>query len=720
MSAKVDKDAMACNKPRRTPSHPTSSHVVKACEGGKEKIIHFGQQGVKGSPKKAGESESYRKRREAFKARHAKNIAKGKMSAAYWANRVKWAEGGSVDLKDYDDPFAKMNVLEKAADLIGGGARGAWYLFTEPTAYGQHLYSPDRYLEEFRKTHPEMGSKKADRSMLDAALNYAEAYDWAARPEVSPEAARAMASSYQLWDYLKPSRNPAAEVADYQQNMAGVEQALKDRAANVVRKQKEIADLAHKYALAEQSQGRVLPAPLPQSATPYDPKRVDKVVKKLAKGGEFTDPVESEVEKQFGMKPGLDRATFLPFAGRRSEGNLEWAVPGTIYELAKAYVLPGMAAQGYQVTPEESVQFASNLMGGAGTGSAIAPVEGTIAGMAVKGKGKNPVKTATVELPVVSSAENLFTPELVEKLGPVGTMNFLQTLALSEKAQDILGLPKEVSVLKALSNDPAAMEKLQRFLNEKKTGLESPTRRKVLKGAVHLAAHAAVPAPVTEALVKKASKASAGSIPDESIQAAFATHMRDKLDEYKNTDWNELFQSNPDLEEEILYPGEKPAKIVDVAQIASNTGIPEEELKGYLKRNKLDPDQILEDYRRKQAEYKVFSDDVSNVGNALEDFVGFEAGPLAEKFLKQKKLKGPVWGEDASGMHDLLLAKFLNSFHSNLNTKLPALLGKEASPYVDNLNDAFKATGGGEYFGELLPEALDEHGLDIRWNETER
>lgn len=86
---RLDKSSMECNKPRAQ-SHGNKSHVVKACEGGKERIIRFGQKGVKGSPKKEGESESYRKRREAFKARHAKNIAKGKMSAAYWANRVKW------------------------------------------------------------------------------------------------------------------------------------------------------------------------------------------------------------------------------------------------------------------------------------------------------------------------------------------------------------------------------------------------------------------------------------------------------------------------------------------------------------------------------------------------------------------------------------------------------------------------------------------------------
>jgi hypothetical protein len=78
------------NKPKRTPKHPNKSHVVLAKEGDKVKLIRFGQQGVSGSPKKADESEADRKRREAFKARHAANIKKGKMSAAYWANREKW------------------------------------------------------------------------------------------------------------------------------------------------------------------------------------------------------------------------------------------------------------------------------------------------------------------------------------------------------------------------------------------------------------------------------------------------------------------------------------------------------------------------------------------------------------------------------------------------------------------------------------------------------
>jgi hypothetical protein len=71
------------NKPKATPSHPTKSHVVVAKSGDQVKTIRFGQQGVKGSPDDS-------KRNEAFKARHADNIAKGKLSAAYWANKVKW------------------------------------------------------------------------------------------------------------------------------------------------------------------------------------------------------------------------------------------------------------------------------------------------------------------------------------------------------------------------------------------------------------------------------------------------------------------------------------------------------------------------------------------------------------------------------------------------------------------------------------------------------
>ena len=99
MSERADKDAMACNKPRRTPGHAKKSHVVKACYDGKEKLIRFGEQGASTAGKpKAGESDRMKTKRASFKARHAKNIAKGPSSPAYWANKVKWAEGGEVKM----------------------------------------------------------------------------------------------------------------------------------------------------------------------------------------------------------------------------------------------------------------------------------------------------------------------------------------------------------------------------------------------------------------------------------------------------------------------------------------------------------------------------------------------------------------------------------------------------------------------------------------------
>ena len=79
------------NKPKRTPNHPKKSHIVVAKEGSKVKTIRFGQKGAKTAGKpKAGESAKMKAKRKSFKARHAKNIKRGKMSAAYWADKVKW------------------------------------------------------------------------------------------------------------------------------------------------------------------------------------------------------------------------------------------------------------------------------------------------------------------------------------------------------------------------------------------------------------------------------------------------------------------------------------------------------------------------------------------------------------------------------------------------------------------------------------------------------
>jgi hypothetical protein len=91
MAERIDKSKMKTNTPKRTPSHPTKSHVVLASSGGKQKLIRFGEQGASTAGKpKSGESDKMKAKRKSFKARHQKNISKGPMSAAYWANKVKW------------------------------------------------------------------------------------------------------------------------------------------------------------------------------------------------------------------------------------------------------------------------------------------------------------------------------------------------------------------------------------------------------------------------------------------------------------------------------------------------------------------------------------------------------------------------------------------------------------------------------------------------------
>jgi hypothetical protein len=123
MTERIDKDSLPLNKPRRTPNHPTKSHIVKTMVDGKKKIIRFGEQGAETAGKpKAGESERMKQKRASFKARHAENIAKGPSSAAYWADKVKWADGGSVETKGNRMAEARSipqnATLSKLADLL--------------------------------------------------------------------------------------------------------------------------------------------------------------------------------------------------------------------------------------------------------------------------------------------------------------------------------------------------------------------------------------------------------------------------------------------------------------------------------------------------------------------------------------------------------------------------------------------------------------------------
>ena len=89
-AAKIHKDSMECNKPRKTPGHTTKSHVVKACEGGKEKIIRFGQQGVTGAGKNPTSAKDKARKRSYYARHNAQDSNPSKLSARYWSHKVKW------------------------------------------------------------------------------------------------------------------------------------------------------------------------------------------------------------------------------------------------------------------------------------------------------------------------------------------------------------------------------------------------------------------------------------------------------------------------------------------------------------------------------------------------------------------------------------------------------------------------------------------------------
>jgi hypothetical protein len=136
MTDRVDKDSLPLNQPRRTPSHPTKSHIVKTKVDGKEKIIRFGEQGAStaGKPKE-GESDRMKAKRASFKSRHAKNIAKGPSSPAYWANKVKWADGGFVRTNYAAGDSVRVQPQNAALGAIARALQGTHDFVSKPFGY---------------------------------------------------------------------------------------------------------------------------------------------------------------------------------------------------------------------------------------------------------------------------------------------------------------------------------------------------------------------------------------------------------------------------------------------------------------------------------------------------------------------------------------------------------------------------------------------------------
>ncbi len=265
-------------------------------------------------------------------------------------------------LQDYPDPYAAMGTGERLVELAKGAGSGLKYMFKEPSAYVGHLDAPEIFARMLRERYPELGAKRINRGALDAAINFAGGYDWAMRPEVSAEDARNMALRYQLRDYMKPGRKGSDEVADYAQNLAGVEQALADRAKNVKRERDEIAALAKQFAEQETEQGRVL-RKAEGGRVGYDPARVQSIV----------DRVNAQFMAEGGPALPADRATGYKPPGAQPDdrlarfgGSFLSSLPGAARGVATGYVdmLSALNNYLYQLEPEEQIALLKKLPAG--------------------------------------------------------------------------------------------------------------------------------------------------------------------------------------------------------------------------------------------------------------------------------------------------------------------------------------------------------------------
>lgn len=265
-------------------------------------------------------------------------------------------------LQDYPDPYAAMGTSERLVELAKGAGSGLKYMFTEPKAYAGHLDAPEIFARMLRERYPELGAKRINRGALDAAINFAGGYDWAMRPEVSAEDARNMALRYQLRDYMKPGRKGSDEVADYAQNLAGVEQALADRAKNVKRERNEIAALAKQFAEQETEQGRVL-RKAEGGRVGYDPALVQSIV----------DRVNAQFMAEGGPALPADRATGYKPPGAQPDdrlarfgGSFLSSLPGAAKGVATGYVdmLSALNNYLYQLEPEEQIALLKKLPAG--------------------------------------------------------------------------------------------------------------------------------------------------------------------------------------------------------------------------------------------------------------------------------------------------------------------------------------------------------------------
>lgn len=320
--------------------------------------------------------------------------------------------------------------------------------------------------------------------------------------------------------------------------------------------------------------------------------------------------------------------------------------------------------------------------------------------------GIRPPRAATL-----NDINDLLKPNVYNRLGPVGTLNMLQTMATAAKIPEVTNVPALAAepVLPALAGELEAQKRVQRRVSEARTGLESPQRRRILKTAKDVAGAALVPIPTSAkdviiGEVVKPVKAAAQAIPDASIQAAIASKIRPMLIGKK-------FKSLVDKMEEDVY-GDSEERYVDTydptpfvsdeyapanfaAAVAESTGLPATDVAAYFERNKLDPRNVILDYATDHARARNMDMDEALT---FDEFLQNDEGLIKsfKDLAKQKKLGKYVNLDDLADFNDLLISRYKEHNIGPTKRNLAKLIGEQEAQrtakgletiYEDSLGD---------------------------------
>lgn len=330
--------------------------------------------------------------------------------------------------------------------------------------------------------------------------------------------------------------------------------------------------------------------------------------------------------------------------------------------------------------------------------------------------GLKPPKPRPTKEATLTDISDLLKPEVFERLGPIGTMNMIQTMATAAKIPEVTNLPALVDepLLPALAGEPAAQKRVQRKVSEAKTGLESPKRRQILKAAKDVAGATLVPIPTSakdvliNEVVKPAAKA---AIPDASIQAAIASFLKPKL---KPVQLERIGRKNF---ERTMETGEDEFDPISPADISRHSGIPIEDVNDFLGRNKLDPGLVLSDVARDLYNYKGYEDEIFDTLD-LDDVVN-RGGPnpfeqAIEEYLKQnpKADLSNYSDDDIQGIAALANDYIFENTHGPQLKELSMLVGdKEAKTVRDAVRRRYDDYAGSLYegFGERVVDYIEEY-----------